>query len=64
MPGLTSPCIPEKNASNAARPPAEAPMPTMGKLTDDSVDTVLMGFCVTAAVFTLSLFLAAMMASC
>ena len=25
--------MPEKNASNAASPPAEAPMPTMGKLT-------------------------------
>jgi hypothetical protein len=31
IPGSTSGGIPEKNASKAARPPAEAPMPTTGK---------------------------------
>jgi hypothetical protein len=31
MPGSVSAGMPEKNASNAASPPADAPMPTMGK---------------------------------
>ena len=30
MPGSVAAGMPEKNASNAASPPAEAPMPTMG----------------------------------
>ncbi|KJR42761.1 hypothetical protein MCHI_001340 [Candidatus Magnetoovum chiemensis] len=31
MQGSTSAGMPEKKASNAANPPADAPMPTMGK---------------------------------
>ncbi len=31
MPGSVCVGIPEKKASKAARPPADAPMPTMGK---------------------------------
>jgi hypothetical protein len=34
MPGAVSLAMPEKNASKAANPPAEAPMPTMGKVAD------------------------------
>jgi len=30
MPGSASAGIPEKKASNAANPPADAPMPTIG----------------------------------
>ena len=36
MPLAVSVGIAEKKASNAANPPAEAPMPTMGKLVDVS----------------------------
>ncbi len=36
MPGSTSAGMAEKKASKAASPPAEAPMPTMGKSFTDS----------------------------
>ena len=34
MPGVESAGMPEKKASNAARPPAEAPIPTIGKASE------------------------------
>src|ERR1035438_7027212 len=38
MPGSASAGRPEKNASNAASPPADAPMPTMGQFKSSRLD--------------------------
>ena len=53
MPGSESAGMPEKKASKAASPPAEAPMPTTGKSADgrgaDGSDWSVSGGCVEGA---------------
>jgi hypothetical protein len=43
MPGSKGSVIPEKNASKAAKPPAEAPIPTTGKLGTGKLGTGKLG---------------------
>ncbi|WP_178115574.1 hypothetical protein [Pseudomonas tumuqii] len=60
--GLVSVGIPEKNASNAASPPADAPIPTTGKL--DAVPTGIAGSSTVLSVVNLSSTARAPLGSC
>jgi hypothetical protein len=52
--------MPEKKASKAANPPADAPMPTMGKLEPDAIGFAIARFPGSLAAASLVFFLVVM----